>query len=225
MIDDILVKKLLSQIVEKDHEENLKKNFRERYPDESTPDGIDNLIRALELPPEDVQYIANDIRETVEKTISPIIKSLIDGVETDEEIAEKTGIKLNIVRKILYKLYDLKIANYKRSKDSETQWFTYSWKFEESELINRIKSDSETELSELNAKLENEEHNMFFVCPYGHVRFNFDTAADPYYEFLCPACGEELEFQDNAEIIEKLKNNIEIAEDNYNSFIEKIDNS
>lgn len=225
MIDDILVKKLLSQIVEKDHEENLKKNFRERYPDESTPDGIDNLIRALELPKEDVQYIANDIRETVEKTISPIIKSLIDGVETDEEIAEKTGIKLNIVRKILYKLYDLKIANYKRSKDPETQWFTYSWKFEESELINRIKSDSETELSELNAKLENEEHNMFFVCPYGHVRFNFDTAADPYYEFLCPACGEELEFQDNAEIIEKLKNNIEIAEDNYNSFIEKIDNS
>ncbi|MCQ2970357.1 MAG: transcription factor E [archaeon] len=172
-----------------------------------------------------MQYIANDIRETVEKTISPIIKSLIDGVETDEEIAEKTGIKLNIVRKILYKLYDLKIANYKRSKDPETQWFTYSWKFEESELINRIKSDSETELSELNAKLENEEHNMFFVCPYGHVRFNFDTAADPYYEFLCPACGEELEFQDNAEIIEKLKNNIEIAEDNYNSFIEKIDNS
>ncbi len=225
MIDDILVKKLLSQIVEKDHEENLKKNFRERYPDESTPDGIDNLIRALELPPEDVQFIANDIHETVEKTISPIIKSLIDDIETDEEIAEKTGIKLNIVRKILYKLYDLKIANYKRSKDPETQWFTYSWKFEENELINRIKKDSETELTELNAKLENEEQNMFFVCPYGHVRFNFDTASDPYYEFLCPACGEELEFQDNTEIIENLKKNIEMVESNYNSFIEKIGSS
>ncbi len=222
MIDDILVQKLLSQIVEKDHEENLKKNFRERYPDESTPDGMDNLIRALELPPEDVQYIANDIQETVATIISPIIKSLIDGVETDEEIAEKTGIKLNIVRKILYKLYDLKIANYKRSKDPETQWFTYSWKFEESELINKIKKDSEEELTELNEKLEKEEQNMFFVCPYGHVRFDFDTAADPYYEFLCPACGEELEFQDNAEIIENLKANIEMVEGNYNSFIEKI---
>ena len=33
----------------------------------------------------------------------PIIQALIDGIETDEEIAEKTGIKLNIVRKILYK--------------------------------------------------------------------------------------------------------------------------
>lgn len=225
MIDDILVKKLLSQIVEKDHEENLKKNFRERYPDESTPEGINNLIRALELPPEDIQYISNDINETVDKTIIPIIKSLTEGIETDEEIAEKTGIKLNIVRKMLYKLYDLRIANYKRSKDPETQWFTYSWKFEENELISRIKKDSETELNELNEALNNEEQNMFFVCPYGHVRFDFDTAADPYYEFLCPACNEELEYQDNTEIIENLKKDIAIVEGNYNSFLEKIKNS
>lgn len=222
MIDDILVKKLLSQIVEKDHEENLKKNFRERYPDKSTPDGMENLIRALEIRPADVEYINTHIQDTVENTITPIIKALLEGVETDEEIAQKTDIKLNIVRKILYKLYDLKIANYKRSKDPETQWFTYSWKFEEEELINRIKKDSEAELAELKEKLENEEQNMFFVCPYGHVRFDFDTAADPYYEFLCPACDEDLVFQDNAEIIEELKDHIEIVESNYNSFIKKV---
>ena len=35
----------------------------------------------------------------------PIVEALSDGIETDEEIANKTGIKLNIVRKILYKLY------------------------------------------------------------------------------------------------------------------------
>ena len=29
-----------------------------------------------------------------------IVEALVDGVETDEEIANKTGIKLNIVRKI-----------------------------------------------------------------------------------------------------------------------------
>ena len=55
----------------------------------------------------------------------PIVQALIDGVETDEAIAEKTEIKLNIVRKILYKLYDMGLATYKRSKDPETQWFTY----------------------------------------------------------------------------------------------------
>lgn len=46
----------------------------------------------------------------------PIVQALIDGVETDEAIAEKTEIKLNIVRKILYKLYDMGLATYKRSK-------------------------------------------------------------------------------------------------------------
>ena len=49
----------------------------------------------------------------------PIVQALIDGVETDEAIAEKTEIKLNIVRKILYKLYDMGLATYKRSKDTQ----------------------------------------------------------------------------------------------------------
>ena len=86
---------------------------------------------------------------------------MIDGIETDEDISEKTGIKLNIVRKFLYKLYDLKIANYKRSKDPETQWYTYSWKFDEDEMVRQINEEGENELNELNAKLEYEENNMF----------------------------------------------------------------
>lgn len=219
MINNPLVKKSLSQIIEKEHEDNLKKRFKEYYPGEETPEGIDNLIRALELPAEDIQFIANDIKETVEKTIIPIIKALRDGIETDEEIANKTGIKLNIVRKILYKLYDLKIANYKRSKDPETQWFTYSWKFEEAEMINKINEECEGELSELREQLANEENNMFFICPQGHVRYNFDEASDE--EFLC-VCGEELEFQDNSDIIKQINERIELIESDLNSFNETI---
>ena len=149
----------------------------------------------------------------------PIVQALIDGVETDEEIANKTGIKLNIVRKILYKLYDLGLASYKRSKDPETQWFTYTWKFEKEEVINRIIKDSEDYLKMLNDELEREENNMFFLCPQGHVRFDFDDASD--YEFLCPVCGEELEFQDNAANIKQIKEDIKMVESNFKSFSEK----
>ena len=149
----------------------------------------------------------------------PIVQSLLDGIDTDEEIAEKTGIKLNIVRKILYKLYDLGLASYKRSKDPETQWFTYTWKFEKDEVINRIIKDSEDYLKMLNDELEREENNMFFICPQGHVRLVFDDASD--YEFLCPACGEELEFQDNADTIEQIKEDIKMVESNFKSFSEK----
>ncbi len=219
MINNPLVKKSLSQIVEKEHEDNLKKRYREYYGGE-TPEGIDNLIRALELPQEDIQFIADNIRETVEETIIPIINALDEGIETDEEIAEKTGIKLNIVRKILYKLYDLKIANYKRSKDPETQWFTYSWKFDKEELINQINKESESELNALNERLDYEENNMFFICPEGHVRYNFDEASDE--EFLC-VCGEELQFQDNSDMIDQLKENIKMVESDLDSFNKSIE--
>ncbi|WP_407453791.1 transcription factor E [Methanobrevibacter sp.] len=149
----------------------------------------------------------------------PIVQALNDGIETDEEIANETGIKLNIVRKILYRLYDMGIASYKRSKDPETQWFTYSWKFEKEEIINRIIKDSEKYLDMLNEELERESNNMFFICPQGHVRLDFDEASD--YEFLCPACGEELEFQDNTETIEQIKEDIKMVESNFKSFTEK----
>ncbi len=150
----------------------------------------------------------------------PIVEALNDGVETDEEIANKTGIKLNIVRKILYKLYDMGLDSYKRSKDPETQWFTYSWKFETEEVISRIIKDSEKYLKMLNDELEREENNMFFICPQGHVRLDFDESSD--YEFLCPACGEELEFQDNTQNIEQIKEDIKMVESNFNSFTQKV---
>ena len=147
----------------------------------------------------------------------PIVEALDKGIETDEEIANETGIKLNIVRKILYKLYDLGLASYKRSKDPETQWFTYSWKFEKDEVITRIKKDSQDYLKMLNDELEREENNMFFLCPQGHVRLDFDESSD--YEFMCPVCGEELEFQDNADNIKQIKEDIKMVESNFKSFI------
>ena len=149
----------------------------------------------------------------------PIVQALIDGTDTDEEIAKETGIKLNIVRKILYKLYDLGLASYKRSKDPETQWFTYNWEFEKEEVINHIKKDSEEYLKMLNDELDYEENNMFFVCNHGHVRLDFNDASD--YEFICPVCGEELEFQDNTETIAQIKEDIEMVETNFKSFNEK----
>ena len=164
-----------------------------------------------------VKQLLTNVVETEDNL--PIIEALNDGIDTDEEIANKTGIKLNIVRKILYRLYDMGLASYKRSKDPETQWFTYSWKFEKEEVINRIMKDSENYLSMLNEELEREENNMFFMCPQGHYRLDFNEASD--YEFLCPSCGEELEFEDNAAIIEQLKEDIKMVESNFKSFTEK----
>jgi transcription initiation factor TFIIE subunit alpha len=61
---------------------------------------------------------------------------------------------------------------------------------------------------------------MFFICPEGHVRYNFDEASDE--EFLC-VCGEELQFQDNSDIIDQLKENIKMVESDLDSFNKSIE--
>ena len=47
---------------------------------------------------------------------------------TDDEIANKTGIRLNIVRRILYKLYDHSLVSLRRTRDPKTGWFIFHWK-------------------------------------------------------------------------------------------------
>lgn len=153
-----------------------------------------------------------------EKNLS-IIESLLDGIDTDEKIHEKTKIKLNIVRKILYKLYDYGLASYKRSKDPETQWFTYSWKFEEEEIYKFIKEDAEKGIKYYTNLLEKEQNNMFFICPENHLRCDYNEATE--FDFICPECGEELTFKDNTAIINEYKEAIKICKENYERFSEK----
>jgi transcription initiation factor TFIIE subunit alpha len=76
-----------------------------------------------------VKKLAYDLTHDAD-TSEKILDCLFTAEVTDEQIAEATGIKLNFVRKILYKFFDAGISNYTRVKDPETQWFTYYWKFD-----------------------------------------------------------------------------------------------
>ena len=87
-------------------------------------------------------------------------------------------------------------------------------------MINKIKRDCEEKKSNLNEKLEEERNNIFFVCPLGHVRYNFDEASDE--DFFCP-CGEEVEFQDNAPIIENIESQIKQIDKDLKAFTKKVE--
>jgi transcription initiation factor TFIIE subunit alpha len=149
-----------------------------------------------------VQKILTDITNDEENSFS-IIRCMLEGKTTDEEIAEKTEIRLNIVRRILYKLYDAGIASYKRSKDPETQWYTYSWKFQEDKINDIMERKYEKFSKEIKESLEYEEENMFFLCKDNGCRYNFNEASEN--NFRCPDCGSPLEYQDNSSIITELK--------------------
>ena len=105
----------------------------------------------------------------------------------------------------------MRLASYKRDKDKETQWYTYDWRFNEGEYKKLEFNLASSELKRLNSELEYEENNMFFVCPNGHYRLDFEDAST--VEFLCPECDLDLEFEDNQEKIDRKKAEIKVLED------------
>jgi transcription initiation factor TFIIE subunit alpha len=158
-------------------------------------EGVERLNEPL------VQEFIHKITEDAENSVL-IIKCLLEGKITDEEISEEIELRLNIVRRILYKLYDAGIASYKRSKDPETQWYTYSWKFDTEKVIDTISEKYKKSSKQVEDSLAYEEENMFFSCVNG-CRYNFEEAAE--LNFMCPECESTLEYHDNSSLIDELK--------------------
>ena len=139
-----------------------------------------------------------------------VIECLDKGLVTDEDIAEATELRLNIVRRVLYKLYDSGLASYKRSKDPDTQWFTYEWTFEKENVKEMCIKKRNEEIERLRETLDFEENNMFFLCESNDCRLTFDEASEQ--GFICPLCGKTLEFADNTAIIQDLKSTLEMID-------------
>ncbi|WP_297506227.1 transcription factor E [Thermococcus sp.] len=149
--------------------------------------------------------IARDIggEEAVE-----VVKALEKVKEaTDEELAEKTGIRINTVRRILYALNDQGLADFKRIRDPETGWYYYYWRLETKKLPEIIRAKKMAELKKLKEMLEEETSEIYYWCgTEGHPRLTFDEAME--YEFQCPICGKMLMQYDNTKIVEELKERI-----------------
>ncbi len=133
-----------------------------------------------------------------------IIEELVTESEMDEfSLAERLGMDVKTVRKILYKLYDHRLVRFRRVKDDETGWYIYIWSFDGEKLnslVDRVRRDK---IKNIRKKLEYERENQFFVCENGCVRVPFENAME--VGFVCPHCGGKLVFFDNSTIIDQLE--------------------
>jgi len=135
------------------------------------------------------------------------IASIIGMKETTaEELAEETSMKINDVRKVLYKLYDHRLASYRRIRDKNTGWYIYYWKLDMDKAPEIIKDIETNYLSRLEERLQHETSSMFFLCKNNCMRFSFDEAQE--LMFKCPHCEEPLEYFDNSKIISRLEDEI-----------------
>ena len=127
---------------------------------------------------------------------------------TDDEIANKTGITLNSVRKILYKLYDHSLVSLRRTRDPKTGWFIFHWKLQPDQLEGFILSQKRRVLEKLNIRLEYEKNHDFYYCyTPGCRRVPFEEAVE--LVFRCSTCGKPLMHSENEKIIQVLTRKVE----------------
>ena len=162
-----------------------------------------------------IELLNSEEEDITDEGITENIKARIKELNP-EIVFEENGVevlKLNTVRKTLYKLYSGKLAQFRRIRDKSTGWFIYYW-WHEFDLFDEILNDKkrlvETKLRE---RLKFEETNYFFVCKNcqgSTLKYNFDSAFE--LNFKCPDCSGPLEAQDNQEVIQFLKEKIVLIE-------------
>jgi len=146
--------------------------------------------------------------DITDEDITENIKERIEGTGVDFEPDNEEILKLNTVRKTLYKLYSAKLAQFRRIRDKSTGWFIYYW-WHEFDLLEEILLEKKKLVQlKLRDRLHFEENNYFFTCKNCNtkIKYRFDEAFD--LNFKCPDCGGALEAQDNQSIIIFLKEKI-----------------
>jgi transcription initiation factor TFIIE subunit alpha len=138
------------------------------------------------------------------------VAALLDPKEetTDEAIASGAEMKLNAVRKVLYRLYDARLAEFRRIRDKTTGWFIYFWKLKPQRVEELVINRKKTVYRKLKARLDYEKKFHFFRCDQDYCpRYTFDEAMEN--NFRCPECNGELRAFDNSEIIERLSEKVD----------------
>jgi len=154
--------------------------------------------------------VKNFLEESVGEEGIKIIQRLGKKGHTDEQLAEQLDIRVNVVRRILYKLYEYRLASYTRTRDKEIGWYTYTWRLDLSRVSDVIKNRKEKVLGDLTKKLEYEKSNIFFECRNDRLKIPYDIAAER--NFHCPQCEGELMQKDNSDTIKVLEKEIKRLE-------------
>ena len=158
---------------------------------------------------EELIKIANLFGGQEAVTVVKSLKKLGEG--TDEIIANDCGIRLNTVRKVLYKLYDHGLVSCTRVRDEKTGWFIFYWRLQPDQLDAFIRSRKKRALDKLKQRLDFERGHSFFTCQTDpDVRVTFEEAMET--SFKCGKCGSQLGSSENAELIAGLESRVQKLE-------------
>ena len=138
------------------------------------------------------------------------VAEVLESVDetTDIQITDQTEIRLNTVRKTLYRLYDHSLVGLRRNRDKETGWFVFHWRLQPDQLEGFIFNQKRRVLEKLETRLRYEKSHEFYCCKTpGCKRFPFAEAFELL--FKCPACDKPMSYVTNNRIIETMTQKVE----------------
>jgi len=126
-----------------------------------------------------------------------VARSLLKAEDaTDEEIASSTGLRINMVRKVLYDLFGKSLITGIRVKDERKGWFVYRWRTRREEVESFIENQKKKIQERLQQRLDYEESSEFYHCKNEDCsRVTFETALEDM--FKCTSCGKVLHLKKN----------------------------
>ncbi len=138
-----------------------------------------------------------------------VAKALLSTQDaTDEEIAGATGMRINVIRKVLYDMFGKALITGIRVKDEKKGWFVYRWRAKNDQVENFIDTQKKKILERLQKRLEYEESSEFYHCGNnGCPNVKFENAVESF--FKCPNCKNALNVIDNSKLKEALRYKID----------------
>lgn len=126
-----------------------------------------------------------------------VARSLLKSEEaTDEEIASSTGLRINMVRKVLYGLFGKSLITGIRVKDERKGWFVYRWRTRRDEVETFIEGQKKKIAERLQQRLDFENSTQFYHCGNGDCpRVTFEDALEDM--FKCASCGGVMNLKKN----------------------------
>lgn len=159
-----------------------------------------------------VEELLNELVERVAGEVGLILFSLgIEGEFTDDQLALELGIEINEIRRALFAMYEIGLADYVRRRDDETGWMEYYWRINYERAPEVLKRELEKTVKKLREKIEAETSTIYYICPNMCVKVSYDDAME--LNFTCPRCGEMLEYLDCSEAVEKIEEDVRRIEE------------
>lgn len=127
---------------------------------------------------------------------------------TDEELAQKMKLKVTEVRTILNRLHYRGIACYKKSKNSKTGWYSYTWGIKSKRIAELLMEEMIEKAEKLGVKQQVQSNYSLFACDGGCDMLPFEVAVE--YDFRCPECGKTMKAVDAQKILKETEKQMEI---------------